>query len=84
MSQEKVDRYKKEKANRKEIMRKEKMANVFRKCVVCIVGVLLIGWIGYSAYGTFENNKEKESVEIDYSAISGLSQNLANLEEEAE
>ena len=31
MSQEKVDRYKKEKANRKQIMRKEKMANLLRK-----------------------------------------------------
>ena len=30
MSQEKVDRYKKEKANRKQIMRKEKMANLLR------------------------------------------------------
>ena len=50
MSQEKVDRYKKEKANRKQIMRKEKMANLLRKCVVGIVGLILVGWIGYSAY----------------------------------
>ena len=45
MSQEKVDRYKKEKANRKENVRKEKMRNAMHKGVVCLVGVLLIGWI---------------------------------------
>ena len=54
MSQEKVDKYKKEKANRKQIMRREKMANLLRKCVVGIVGLILVGWIGYSAYGTYE------------------------------
>ena len=49
MSQEKVDKYKKEKANRKETMRKEKIANKIRKFVVVVVGVALIGWVGYSA-----------------------------------
>ena len=67
MSQEKVDRYKKEKANRKQIMRKEKMANLLRKCVVGIVGLILVGWIGYSAYGTYESSKPKEEAQIDYS-----------------
>ena len=37
MSQEKVDRYKKEKANRKQIMRKEKMQNALRKCIVSVI-----------------------------------------------
>ena len=34
MSQAKVDRYKKEKANRKQIMRKQKMMNFARKAVL--------------------------------------------------
>lgn len=34
MSQEKVDRYKQDKANRKQIMRKQKMKGVVRKAVV--------------------------------------------------
>ncbi len=54
MSQEKVDQYKKEKANRKQNMRKEKLHNVLRKCMVGLVGVLLVGWIGWSAYGMYE------------------------------
>ena len=45
MSQEKVDRYKKEKANRKENLRREKLHNVMHKCAVCLVGIVLIGWI---------------------------------------
>ena len=37
MSQEKVDRYKKEKANRKKNMKKEKFQNILRKCAVALV-----------------------------------------------
>ena len=39
MSQEKVDRYKKEKADRKQTMKKEKVQNVLRKSMVGIVAV---------------------------------------------
>ncbi len=46
MSQEKVDRYKQEKANRKQIMKKQKMTNALRKCVVAAAGLLLVVWIG--------------------------------------
>ena len=81
MSQEKVDKYKKEKANRKQIMRREKMANLLRKCVVGIVGLILVGWIGYSAYGTYESSKPKEEVQIDYTA-NELQDRLATVQEE--
>ena len=83
MSQEKVDRYKKEKANRKQIMRREKMANLLRKCVVGIVGLILVGWIGYSAYGTYESSKHKEEAQIDYSAFDDLQNRLEAAQEEA-
>lgn len=82
MSQEKVDKYKKEKANRKQIMRREKMANLLRKCVVGIVGLILVGWIGYSAYGTYESSKPKEEVQIDYTAVNELQERLATVQEE--
>lgn len=36
MSQAKVDRYKEEKANRKKVMRMEKIANRLRKCAVAL------------------------------------------------
>ena len=42
MSQAKVDRYKQEKANRKENVMKEKKANALRKGVALVVAVALI------------------------------------------
>jgi len=83
MSQEKVDRYKKEKANRKQIMRKEKFANTARKCVVAVIGLLLVGWIGYSAYDMYDSNKESVKVEIDYQAFDEFSQNITEMAQKA-
>ena len=84
MSQEKVDRYKKEKANRKKNLKKEKFQNILRKSVVGVVGLVLIRWIGYSAYGTYESNKPKDKVQIDYTAVNDLTQNLADAAEAGE
>ena len=84
MSQEKVDKYKKEKANRKQTMKREKLQNVLRKCMVGVVAVLLIGWIGYSADGTYESKKPKEEVEIDYTALTDFSEKLSEAAKEAE
>ena len=82
MSQEKVDRYKKEKANRKQIMKKEKAVNALRKCIVGVVGLILIGWIGYSAYGTYENSRPRGEVQIDYTAVNELQNRLTAVQEE--
>ena len=76
MSQEKVDKYKQEKANRKKNMKKEKLQNTLRKCAVVVVGVVLIGWIGNSAYGTYEAKKPKQEAQLDYSSLTGLSSEL--------
>ena len=75
MSQAKVDRYKKEKANRK------KNQNVLRKCAVFVVALVLVGWIGYSAYNTYESKKPKEEVEIDYSAVTDFQQRMSEAAE---
>lgn len=69
MSQEKVDRYKQEKANRKQIIRKQRMMNVLRKCVLSVIGLALIGWLGYSAYNTHTVNQERELATINYDAV---------------
>ncbi len=44
MSQEKVDRYKKEKENRKKIMKKEKAKSFAARMAGAIVCLALIGW----------------------------------------
>lgn len=77
MSQAKVDRYKQEKANRKEIMKKEKTASVIRRIVAAVVAVAVIGWAGYSAINAYNSYKPNESVEIDYTAIDNLTTNLS-------
>ncbi len=72
MSQEKVSRYKEEKANRKAMMKKEKRKHFFRKCVVGIVALGLVGWIGYSAYQvitTPDEDAEVVTTQMDVTAI---------------
>lgn len=76
MSQAKVDQYKKEKANRKQIMKKEKMQNIVRKILVAVVGLLLVCWIGYSAVDMFESRKPTPSVQINYQAFDDFAQEL--------
>ena len=46
MSQEKVDRYKQEKANRKQIMRKQKAMGIVRKLILAVVAIALVGMVG--------------------------------------
>ncbi len=69
MSQEKVERYKKEKANRKEIIKKEKRNVAIAKTVVGLVLVLTIGWIGYSAYGVIQSNKPVSVVDVNLDSV---------------
>ena len=48
MSQAKVEQYKKDKANRKKIMKKEKAQRVAGRVCLCAILVAIIGWAGYS------------------------------------
>lgn len=77
MSQEKVDRYKEQKANRKEIMKKEKRMRVLRNTVASLVFAAVVGWVGYSGYQAFAD-RPMENAEVDYTSIAeyitGLSQ----------
>lgn len=69
MSQEKVAKYKEQKANRKEIMKKEKQQKQMRIVVTSLIGAAVIGWIGYSAVNTIIDNQPRQSVEVDYTAV---------------
>lgn len=77
MSQEKVDRYKQEKANRKQIMRKQKVMNFARKGVLALVALALIGWLGYSAYDMYESGRERVVAEVNYDSITDYLNNLS-------
>ena len=76
MSQEKVDRYKQEKANRKRIMHKQRMMGVLRKCVLSLAGLALVAWLGFSAYDMYESEKERIVVETDYTPITDYMDSL--------
>ena len=43
MSQAKVDRYKKEKADRKKTMRKEKIMRNVKRCVAGVIALAIVG-----------------------------------------
>ena len=78
MSQEKVAKYKAEKANRKQIVKKQKREKMIRSSIAGVILVAIVGWIGYSGITYYQNNKPRETVEVDYSAvddfITGLSE----------
>ena len=69
MSQEKVRRYKEEKANRKEIMKKQKVKKIMSGTVAAVVCVAIVGWIGYSGVEYYQDNKPRKQVEADYTAV---------------
>lgn len=76
MSQEKVDRYKQEKANRKQNMKKEKVKQGFRRIVVGVLGLALVGWLGYSAYNVYDSSRPKPTAQVDYTAITDYQTSL--------
>lgn len=69
MSQEKVAKYKEEKANRKSIMRKQKMIKAIRNTVTAVVLVAVVGWLGYSGVAYYLDSRPVPSVEVDYAAV---------------
>lgn len=77
MSQEKVAKYKEEKANRKAIMKKQKIAKITRNSITAVVLVAVIGWVGYSAVAYYQENKPREVVEVDYAALNEYTNGLS-------
>lgn len=85
MSQEKVDRYKQEKANRKQNMKKEKVKQIFRRILVGVLGLAIFGWLGYSGYNLYDAGRPKDAVQVNYTAITDYQSALAEaVPEEAE
>lgn len=69
MSQEKVNQYKENKKNRKEIAKKAKQKSLITKIGVGVVGAVLVAWLGYSAVVTIQN-AEGPAVTVDTDAVS--------------
>ena len=84
MSQAKVDKYKQEKANRQQTIKKEKRMHKIKVAVGSVVALVLAGWIGFSVFDKVEN-RELETVYFDVSALEDYVEELAKeLEKDAE
>ena len=71
MSQKKVDAYKKEKANREKLIKKEKRILILEKLAGIAVCVVAVCWIGFSVYDKSQEDKETvvQETEIDTAAL---------------
>lgn len=70
MSQQKVDRYKKEKYNRKQQLQKEKRQRLLYRIFGSIAAIAIVCWIGLSINARVQANKPVSYTEVDLSAIS--------------
>ncbi|MCQ2509804.1 MAG: hypothetical protein MJ116_05010 [Lachnospiraceae bacterium] len=81
MSQKKVDQYKKEKANRQQIMKREKMMTRLGVTASALVLALLIGWFGFSVYKNVKANEQANTpvntTVIDTSDVDAYVQDIA-------
>ena len=82
MSQEKVAKYKETKANRKEIMKKEKRARRVRNTVIAVVGIVVLGWVGVSGVQYLQENKPRLETEVDFTAIDDYTSTLVEEEKQ--
>ena len=68
MSQEKVDRYKTEKANRAKIIKKQKQQKLMMQIGAVVIGAALCVWVGFSVYDKV-NTPEPKSYEVNVDAL---------------
>ena len=64
MSQEKVDKYKKDKANRQKIMKKEKMLRRLEFTVAAVVLVGLVSWFSVAVYQNVKSNAQENAESV--------------------
>ncbi len=60
MSQKKVDEYKKYKANRKQIIAKEKRMKKIKKAVATVCAIAIIGGVGYWSVYSYQDSHRPE------------------------
>ena len=81
MSQAKVEKYKKEKANRKKEMAKQKAERMAGIVCAWVIAAALAGWAGYSGYQYYDAHKPAKTF---YTNVSAVSDYLSDLNTETE
>lgn len=84
MSQEKVNKYKEEKANRKAILKKEKRNRIIAQIISSVIGLAIVGWIGYSIYDNVVTGIKTSQTEVNLDAVSDYLNSLTATDSEAE
>ena len=79
MSQRKVDRYKEEKRNRQEIMRKERLSRRLEITLVIVIAAALLGWFGYLLFQNAQANAEPVVTELKLGAVDEFQNKLTDL-----
>ena len=69
MSQAKVDKYKAEKANRKQIVAKEKRKRSITKACGAVVGLALAVWIGISAVDFIKESRPVKTIYVNTTEV---------------
>ncbi len=81
MSQAKVDRYKEEKRNRAQIIKKQKREWMAIKTGMSLVALVMVAWVGFSVYNTLNPKDttvtEKPTYTVDVAAINDFMETLA-------
>ena len=62
MSQAKVDAYKKETANRKQTMARNKMKRTIVNVCAAVAGIAIVAWIGYSGVKAYDNKRPLNTI----------------------
>lgn len=76
MSQAKVDRYKEDKANRKQIMARERVKRTAGIICGWAVALAIVGWAGYSAYHAYENSRPMETIYANLDSVNDYMNSL--------
>lgn len=80
MSQAKVDKYKEYKANKKEIIKKEKNKKRLEYGIAALIAALFLGWIGYGVGVGAVNrikNGEASYTELDVTELNNYLSTIA-------
>ena len=65
MSQKKVDHYKEQKSNRRNIIKKEKRTQMIERIVGSLIALVLVVWVGFSIYNKFTQVPETEAEKVE-------------------
>ena len=80
MSQAKVDRYKEEKKNRKQTIKKEKRNRVLGRTLGVVIAAAIVCWIGFSGYSYYQETK----TELSMTALNEYMSNLSSTDSATE